>query len=477
MLFSSSVFLFAFLPGTILIYFILRRLFTIKISNAFLFLVSLFFYAWGEPLFVGVMVLSIVLNYAAGLLLVAQKNLNKKRVVLASACIANLSILFIFKYLNFITENIDRIAPGGFPVTNILLPIGISFFTFQGMSYVFDVYRGEEVQHSLINVGLYIAFFPQLIAGPIVRYQTISQQINHRRETLKAFSEGTCRFLRGLYKKVLIANTLAVVADAAFIHAIPGETSVSFSWLGALSYSFQIFFDFAGYSDMAIGLGLMFGFHFSENFNYPYIAGTVSDFWRRWHISLTSWFRDYIYFPLGGSRVNKIKWLRNLLVVWLLTGIWHGANWTFILWGLFYFILQAIEKTTGISAIIMRSKAVKLLYRIFTLLCIIIAWVLFRSADITSAWNYICNMFTFSSKGAIDPLTIRYLHNNWVWYISAILFSTPIARYANSWLSSKGKIVTAIVETVRIAIYLFLLLLVISQLVMDAYNPFIYFNF
>jgi len=331
LLFSSNIFLFAFLPSVIFIYYILLR--NIKKRNIFLLIASLFFYAWGEPYYVFIMFLSIIANYIFALWVSGIKDRSEFYAGVCITCmiVFNLSILFIFKYLGFFVESINTIFRLKLYVPQIRLPIGISFFTFQAMSYVFDVYRDKaELQKDPLNVGLYIALFPQLIAGPIVRYKTIADQIRHRNETMIGFSEGTIRFTKGFCKKILLSNNLAIIADKAFRFTVFGELSVSFAWLGAIAYTLQIYYDFSGYSDMAIGLGEIFGFHFEENFNFPYAAKSISDFWRRWHISLGLWFRDYIYFPLGGSRNIPAKRVGfNLFVVWLLTGIWHGANWTF----------------------------------------------------------------------------------------------------------------------------------------------------
>ena len=351
MLFSSAVFLYAFLPATIAVYYLLLRKWR-KAQNYFLLFVSLFFYGWGEPKFVLVMLLSIFANYIFALLVDYGKKKEKKyfcKAVIALTVIFNLAILFVYKYLNFTAGIFENIFGVNFGLPKILLPIGISFFTFQAMSYVLDVYRDRgAVQKNILNVGLYISFFPQLIAGPIVRYETVAEEINNRKETVEDFFGGFIRFIYGFAKKVLLSNNFAIIADRAFdTAAAGGELSVSMSWLGAVSYAFQIFFDFGGYSDMAIGLGRMFGFHFLENFDYPYISRSITEFWRRCHISLGSWFRDYVYFPLGGSRVNKPRLILNLFVVWFLTGVWHGANWTFILWGLIYFVLLVVEKFTG----------------------------------------------------------------------------------------------------------------------------------
>lgn len=371
MLFSSSVFLFLFLPVVLLVYYLPLRRWR-QGQNVFLLLASLGFYAWGEPWFVLVMLGSILANYGFGLWVDACKRAGRTCAPpLVTALAVNLGILFVFKYLTFTLGILNRLG-AAFAIPGIELPIGISFFTFQALSYVLDVHRDRgEVQRSPLKVGLYISFFPQLIAGPIVKYETVAQQIDHRKETWADFSAGCSRFIVGLGKKVLLSNQLAVVADRAF--GLGDGLSASFAWLGALCYTLQIYYDFSGYSDMAIGLGKMFGFHFLENFNYPYISRSITEFWRRWHISLSTWFRDYVYFPLGGSRVDsRAKHIRNLFVVWLLTGIWHGANWTLLAWGLFYFVLLVLEKYGHLG----RGWPVWAKW-LFTFLMVNFAWVLF----------------------------------------------------------------------------------------------------
>ena len=468
MLFSSSSFLFFFLPIVIVIYYtILRKKRTLQ--NIFLFLASLLFYAWGEPAFVFVMLLSIVANYLFGLFVYNFKNNKiKSKVLLFISVLFNLSILFVFKYLAFVMENIRNLSGLDLPVPEIALPIGISFFTFQTMSYVIDVYRGEEVQKNPLNVGLYIAFFPQLIAGPIVRYETIANQIQNRKENFDDFSSGVCRFIIGLSKKVLLANTMAVVADSAFDGNI-NNISTSFAWLGAIAYTLQIFFDFSGYSDMAIGLGRMFGFKFLENFDYPYISSSITEFWRRWHISLGTWFRDYVYFPLGGSRVkHKSRLIFNLFVVWFLTGVWHGANWTFILWGLMYFVLLTIEKLTGFY----KKDRFKILKHIYTLFFVVLGWVLFRADNVTDAFTYIGAMF--GSTGVfVDSTAIYLTSENIVYFVFAIFISTPVIKmiYRKYIVNSKfAKSIVAIILLILFAVS-------ITYIVKGTYNPFIYFNF
>jgi alginate O-acetyltransferase complex protein AlgI len=317
--------------------------------NIVLLLASLFFYGWGEPVFVFLMILSIIVNWAFGLMVDGMAKKGNKlgmKLGMILSVVYNLGLMFVFKYLTFVTKNISFLLHNDSIVVNIALPIGISFFTFQLMSYVFDVYYGTaKVQKNLLYVGLYVSMFPQLIAGPIVRYETVADEIVNRVENRKDFAEGFGRFVVGLGKKILISNYVGKIADIAF--ATEGGMSVAMAWLGAIAYTLQIYFDFSGYSDMAIGLGRMFGFHFLENFNFPYVSKSITEFWRRWHITLSTWFRDYVYIPLGGNRVSKGRHIWNIFVVWFLTGVWHGANWTFICWGLLYFVLLMFEKLTG----------------------------------------------------------------------------------------------------------------------------------
>ncbi|MEG2276201.1 MAG: MBOAT family O-acyltransferase [Clostridia bacterium] len=469
MIFSSSIFIFLFLPCVLFVYYgILGK--SRKYQNIFLFFSSLFFYAWGEPWFVFIMLLSIIGNWIFGLFIDKYRdNSALAKLIIATMLFFNILIIFIFKYLMFTIKNINSLLNMGFTVPNIILPIGISFFTFQAISYVIDVYRQHgEVQRSVINVGLYISFFPQLIAGPIVRYETVAEQMVNRKESFKDFSEGTCRFIIGLGKKVLLSNTLALVADKAF--SIPqAELSTSFAWLGAIAYTLQIFFDFSGYSDMAIGLGKMFGFHFLENFDYPYISKSISEFWRRWHISLGSWFRDYVYFPLGGSRVgSKRRLVFNLFIVWFLTGIWHGANWTFISWGLLYFILVTFEKLTNFE----KDFKYIAIRRIYTMLFVILGWVIFRSDSLTGAITYIKTMFFANGSLLLDENTLVYLNQNKYFFLFAIIFSYPVSKLLPE--KFKNHISTNILYVIGCLI---ILITSMSYIVKGAYNPFIYFNF
>ena len=473
MLFSSLIFIFLFLPLVLCVYYISPKI----IKNYVLLFFSLIFYAWGEPKFILAMLLSIILNYFFALLISNYSGRNDlRKFVLILSIIFNLGLMFIFKYLNFTISNINTLfGMKIFVQTHVLLPIGISFFTFQAMSYVIDVYKGNViVQRNPFYVAMYISLFPQLIAGPIVRYSTIEKQINSRTVTLEDFSEGVRRFIVGLSKKVLLANTLAIVADKAF-SADPASISTLFAWTGAIAYTFQIFFDFSGYSDMAIGLGAMFGFHFLENFDYPYTARSITDFWRRWHISLSSWFRDYVYFPMGGSRVNsRARLVFNLLIVWLLTGVWHGASWNFIVWGLFYFVILTIEKLTGIpdkfnSVIATRT------YRLVTLVSIVIAWVIFRAPDLGYSIQYIKSMLLLNSGQLTDDLSIFYLSENWFFFVAALLFSTKLPQKFSGYCAAK--VSAATLSIIFIVSYTLMFLISTSYLVLGTHNPFIYFNF
>lgn len=466
--FSSIVFIFVFLPCVLLGYYTLFRK-SRRAQNVFLCLVSLFFYAWGEPLFVSVMVLTILFNWFFAMLVdrYRESHPTKAKLYLTLAISLDVLILFIFKYLSFGIENLNVLWDNRLPVPAIALPIGISFFTFQSISYVIDIYRRNgKVQKNPLDVGLYISFFPQLIAGPIVRYETISDQLEHRKESVTLFFDGIVRFVFGLGKKVILANTVAVVAD----HAFNGIASLSsaMAWLGIVAYTLQIYFDFSGYSDMAIGLGKMFGFEFLENFDYPYISRSVSEFWRRWHISMGTWFRDYIYFPLGGSRVKRGRMLFNLFVVWLLTGVWHGANWTFVVWGLFYFVLIAAEKLLQIE----KKSLPKLLGWLYTMLFVMLGWVLFRADSIGDAALYMQSMF-FLRGGISDAQFWLQLKEN-IWILAlAVVACLPLKTILNKRVPQHE----AAFEITRCALLLVIFLLSVCYLAKGTYNPFIYFNF
>ncbi len=473
MLFSSSVFLFLFLPLVLLLYYtVFRR--RRAAQNLFLLAASLLFYAWGEPRFVLVMLASIAANYGFGLW-AARDGGRGARAPLIAAAAVNLGLLFVFKYLTFTLATLNRLG-GQLVVPVIELPIGISFFTFQALSYVLDVYRGRgSVQTNPLKVGLYISFFPQLIAGPIVKYETVAEQIDRRRESWADFSAGACRFLAGLGKKVLIANQLAVVADRAFTLSGGWAASAGMAWLGAVCYTLQIYYDFSGYSDMAIGLGRMFGFHFLENFNYPYLSQSITEFWRRWHISLSTWFRDYVYFPLGGSRVGSAgAHIRNLFVVWLLTGIWHGANWTFLCWGLFYFVLLVLEKYARLG----RGWPAGLKW-LFTMAMVNFGWVLFRADHLGAAARYIRDMLLLGPGPLWDGAAALALRENALVLLAAVVFAAPVAGWVKGKLYGGPRLNKAApLWDVGYALLLAAVFLVsASFLVKGTYNPFIYFNF
>ncbi len=453
MIFSSASFLFAFLPCVAIVYYLLRSR---TARNVFLTLVSLFFYAWGEPWFVLVMLLSIVINWFIALRIGAGEH---KKAWLVVGLVCDLGLLAVFKYLGFLMENVNWIFHLSLPVPQIVLPIGISFFTFQAISYIIDVYRGDgRVQKNLMNVCLYISFFPQLIAGPIVRYQTFDDQITTRRETLDDFCEGVRRFIVGLAKKVLLANNLAALADTAFAMQTT-ELSLVGTWLAAASYMLQLYFDFSGYSDMAIGLARMFGFHLLENFNLPFIARSIAGFWKRWHISLTSWFRDYLYFPLGGSRVSKGRLLFNMGVVWVLTGFWHGAQWTYLAWGFLFFVLQAFERFSGAGKWLEKHR----IGHLYVFLVVMIASVVSRADSIPHALDLYRSMFGLDGSAIFDDTARMFLREYGVFLAAGVLCCLPVPKRIPDAVRGVGLAVAGFVA--------------ITYVVMGSYNPFIYFNF
>lgn len=473
MLFSSIIFLLYFLPVVYLLYFCFS--FSRILQNIILLLASLVFYAWGEPVYVFLMIGSILFNSGMGYL-VGKWEGTKSKVVLCCAIAVNIGVLFIFKYLGFVLISIGFFGADDF---NLPLPIGISFFTFQALSYVIDVYWSKTKAENPFYVGLYISFFPQLIAGPIIQYNTVADQIRNRKATFDKVALGLCRFTTGLGKKVLLSNCFAAIADHVFQWSAIGTDKVTvpvmLAWLGCIAYALQIYFDFSAYSDMAIGLALCFGFKFGENFNYPYVATSVSDFWKRWHISLTDWFREYIYFPLGGSRVNnQDHMVRNMFVVWLCTGIWHGANWTFIFWGLYYFVLQLAERFFEYPEKI-KSRMLKHLY---ALLVVCVGWVVFRADDLYQAGRFYLNMLGMNNNGFYSATAVMLIRENWVFLMLGILFATPIARNMNEILYKKSDSLANKIYTIVYPVVMLLLLIVsISYLASGTYNPFIYFNF
>lgn len=472
MLFSSTVFLYLFLPIVLFFYFVVFRK-SRMLKNAFLLLASLIFYAWGEPKFVLVMIASIIINWFFGLVISKSKNNIKiSKLILGLNVVLNLGLLFVFKYLSFSANVINECFNADLSVPDIALPIGISFFTFQAMSYVVDVYRQKgEVQTNIFNVGLYVSFFPQLIAGPIVRYETVADEIKNRKETSDDFFDGFSRFIVGLSKKVLLANNFAVLADQSFDAIKNGESiSVMFGWLGAIAYAFQIFFDFGGYSDMAIGLGRMFGFHFLENFDYPYISKSITEFWRRWHISLGTWFRDYLYIPLGGSRCSKSRSIFNLFVVWLFTGVWHGANFTFIVWGLMYFVLLLFEKLTGFHN--KSGKVLNVFKWFYTAFFVLIGWVIFRAESIGDAVSYIGSMFGMNGNAFADGLFTGWFTQNFILICIGAVLSTPVFKILSQKTQNRN-----LIDCIRAVVLIGLFILSVANLLSSSYNPFIYFNF
>ena len=465
MVFSSPTFLYLFLPAAFLVNLLFRR--SVRWSNVLLLLASLLFYAWGEPVCVLLMLITTLANYLAARAMARFPA--KRRFWCGLAVVWSIGTLVFFKYTDFLIENLNGLFGLSLPLPHIALPIGISFFTFQAMSYVLDVYRGDaRLSRNYFDVLLYIALFPQLIAGPIVKYHDVDEQLRQRVITVKKTASGFRRFCFGLAKKVLIANQVAVVADRAF-NLGNGELSASFAWLGAICYTLQIYYDFSGYSDMAIGLGKMFGFHFLENFNYPYISKSITEFWRRWHISLSACFRDYVYFPLGGSRVSsKWKHIRNLFVVWLLTGVWHGANWTFIVWGLLYFVLLVLEKYGHLG----RGWPVWLNW-LFTLLMVNFAWVIFRADSLGAAGQYLLAMFG-GGAGAWSELTALYLRENWTVLLAGLVFAAPVAPRLRDWLVRRDWPMVDLLYALGAAA---VFLVSAAFIIKGTYNPFIYFNF
>lgn len=471
MLFSSIVFLCIFFPAVLLLYYLLA--FSRFCQNILLLLASLLFYAWGEPVYVFLMLASIVGNSVFAICIEKQSGEKARKILLICTITANLAVLFVFKYMDFV------LGIAGINGKNLPLPIGISFYTFQAMSYVVDVYRRKVKAENPFYVGLYISFFPQLIAGPIIQYNVISEQIRSRKTDFNLFSLGISRFTVGLGKKILLANSFAAIADHVFEWSSIGTERMAvpamLAWLGSIAYSLQIYYDFSAYSDMAIGLGMCFGFRFPENFNYPYIAVSISDFWKRWHISLTSWFREYVYFPLGGSRVkNQDYMVRNMMTVWLLTGIWHGANWTFLLWGLLYFVFQLAERFFEYPQK-MKSPFMRHFY---TLMVVNALWVIFRADSLYQAGRFFLNMLGLNNNGFYSDLAVMLIQENLVFLALGVLFSMPFARSMNECLfrnpgSYLNKICTALYPAGMLA----LLICCVSYLASGTYNPFIYFNF
>lgn len=473
MLFNSAIFLFIFLPSLLFLYFLIED----RLKNLTLLLFSLIFYSWGEQEIVLVMMASTIIDYINGILI----DKGKRKLGLWLSIIVNLSFLGIFKYADFAFENYNSLLLSLnisnnylLNLPNIALPIGISFYTFQTLSYTIDVYRGKvKANYNFIDFATYVTMFPQLIAGPIVRYESVHKQLKSRTITVEKFTDGVERFIIGLSKKMIIANTFAYIADEIFSYS-PEILSVSTAWLGIIAYSFHIYYDFSAYSDMAIGLGKMFGFDIPENFNYPYIAKSIKEFWRRWHISLSTWFRDYLYIPLGGSRVSKPRLYFNLITVFFITGLWHGASWNFVIWGLFHGLFLIIERV-GFGRIL--EKTWKPIAHLYTLLIVIIAWVFFRAENLNLALRYLKSMFVGNEHPKLFPDV--YLNIEvWLSLFIAILFSFPTYRFIQDKMLTHKKLKSNQLFQISYAVFLIgIFLFSIALISADTYNPFIYFRF
>lgn len=463
MIFTSISFLYYFLPIVIILYFIVPK----KFKNFILFLSSIFFYFCGEPIYTFLMIGEIFIAYVGARYL----EKHRKKSILVSLLAIHIGVLGLFKYSDFTINNINQILGSKIPLLKLALPIGISFYTFQIISYVVDVYRGKvKAQKSFLKLATYVSLFPQLIAGPIVRYETIEKELDSRTSNFENFAYGVRRFVIGLGKKVLIANMLGELCD---VFSTTNEKSILFYWIFAISYSLQIYFDFSAYSDMAIGLGRMFGFHFLENFNYPYISKSITEFWRRWHMSLSSWFRDYVYIPLGGNRKGTIILVRNIFIVWALTGIWHGANWTFVIWGLMFGIMLIIEKLFLTKHL---EKMPSILQRIYVLFTVMISFIIFNANSIGEAWNNIIGLFGANGESLINASTVYYLKSYLVVLVIAIIGSTPLLKNIIEKLKTKtnaNKIINLLEPIAMTSI----LIIVTAYLVDNSYNPFLYFRF
>ncbi len=461
MLFSSIPFLYYFLPAVILIYFLAPKV----LKNAVLLVSSLVFYAWGEPRYVILMVTTITLFYVCGLAIGKAKHHAWKKFFLIWSVVISLGLLGIFKYADFFVENFNKATGLSIPLLRLALPVGISFYTFQCLSYTIDVYRGTaQVQKNPISFGAYVALFPQLIAGPIVRYVDVTQELNSRKHSWEDITLGIRRFLIGLSKKILLADNFALLMK---LFRESGEPSVLFYWMYAIAFMLNIYFDFSGYSDMAIGLGRVFGFHFIENFNYPYLSKSVTEFWRRWHMSLGSWFRDYVYIPMGGNRVGKLRWIFNILTVWMLTGLWHGAAWNFILWGLMFAVLLLLEK--WVPAL---GKLPVFFRRVYVLLAVAVSFVLFNAQSLPQAGSDLAGMFGFGGVPGVTAETLYYLRSYGVLFVFGLIGATPLVRDTAQRLgkTGAGKVLEPLV-------LIFLLLACSAYLVDGSFSPFLYFRF
>ncbi|MDO4322637.1 MAG: MBOAT family O-acyltransferase [Lachnospiraceae bacterium] len=473
MVFSSLLFLFRFLPAVLAVYYIVPR----SLRNLVLLLFSLVFYAWGEPVYIVLMLVSILVSYTGGIAVDSRKRRGDERgakIALILSSVVSLSLLGFFKYADFVIGTVNGIAGTGMDLLHIALPIGISFYTFQTMSYTIDVYRGEaKVQKNIISFGAYVTMFPQLIAGPIVQYKTIDEQLRSRTETSVQFAEGINRFILGLGKKVLLANNAGALWNSISAMTV-SEIPVATAWMGLAAYTLQIYFDFSAYSDMAIGLGHMFGFRFLENFNYPYISKSITEFWRRWHISLSTWFRDYVYIPLGGNRVSKLCHVRNILVVWLLTGIWHGASWNFVIWGVYYGILLLIEKFFLGKYL---KKAPAVFQHIYCMFFVMLGWNLFVFDDMGAGLGFMRALFGGYGQGFFNQETVYLLYNNIILLVLLILGSTQLPKKLGNRICAAFSGNDTALIVIKNVFYAGIFLLSVAWLVDASFNPFLYFRF
>ena len=463
MVFASITFLYYFLPIFLILYFIVPK----KYKNIVLLIFSFIFYFYGEPKYILLMLLEVLFAYFMTLSL----EKNKSKSLLTVIISFHLILLCIFKYFNFIIDNINTIFSSNITLLNIVLPIGISFYTFQIISYEVDVYKGKiKASKNLLEFMTYVFLFPQLIAGPIVRYESVNKELKSRKVTFDDFSSGVNRFIIGLFKKVVIANNIGELCNTL---VGSDEVSVLLYWILGISYMLQIYFDFSGYSDIAIGIGKMIGFKFPENFNYPYIADSVTNFWRRWHMTLSSWFRDYVYIPLGGNRVSTLKHIRNIFIVWILTGLWHGASWNFIIWGLYFGIILIIEKYFLNKVLEKLPKVIRIIY---TLFIVMISFIIFSSDNLSSAFTVIKGLFSFNSLSLYNSFILYYIRSYLVILIIGIILSTSLIKNVIFKLRNK-KFLNNIINIIQVIVILLILLIVTSMLIDSSYNPFLYFRF
>lgn len=465
MLFSSITFLYYFLPYTLLIYFLVPK----NWKNVVLFIASLFFYAWGEPKYILLMLLSIFIGFIFGILIERYHEKKLSKYLLVTSIFICGGFLIYFKYADFLVMNLNLFG-FDFHRVEVALPIGISFYTFQIISYLIDVYRCDvKAQRNLLNLATYVAMFPQLIAGPIVRYRDIEAELNQRIYSLKSSALGIQRFTIGLTKKIIIANGLAELCS---IFRTTSDPSVIYYWMYAIAFTLHIYFDFSGYSDMAIGLGEIFGFHFPENFQYPYLSTSITDFWRRWHMSLGSWFRDYVYIPLGGNRVSKGRWLFNIVIVWILTGLWHGASWNFVLWGIGFGIILIVEKLWLLKYL----KKFRILNHLYVMFIVTLSFVLFNATDLHEAFSDIMNMFGMRSIPLVSKEALYYLSSYFMLFLIAIVACTPLFKNILLYIK-KSKLGASIINIIEPFVIAMMLLIVTAYLVDGSFNPFIYFRF